>query len=212
MRRHIRRFGFFVTGRFLVSWFFAPRLFASGLGIRRTITPVVAILTVTWKTFRAIRPVVSFFAFAFETRALDLPQGAAQRFDLALIGAFLPIREFGQFQHFFHLIQKLLQRNHDLVDMLDGPADGRTGRLGIASEFPDAGRDGFQQRPGRHGNDIFGRRGRGWRFRGSGFDGSRSGAFRRSGGGIRSFLQRALRSTTATTTTAATAMAPRCAG
>jgi hypothetical protein len=51
---------------------------------------------------------VILIPLAFVSRALDLAQRAAQRFDLAFVGVLLPVSQFGQFEHFLHLIEKLL--------------------------------------------------------------------------------------------------------
>jgi hypothetical protein len=54
------------------------------------------------------------------TRAVgQLSQGAAQRLDLAFVSEFLALGEFDQFQNFFHLIYRALERFDDLHDFIN---------------------------------------------------------------------------------------------
>jgi hypothetical protein len=54
----------------------------------------------------------------------QLPQGAAQRFDLAFIGELLAFGQFDQLQHFFHLIHGALERFHDLHHLINRLMNG----------------------------------------------------------------------------------------
>lgn len=54
----------------------------------------------------------------------QLPQGAAQGFDLAFVGELLAFGEFDQFQNFFHLIHGALECFHDLHHLINRLMDG----------------------------------------------------------------------------------------
>ena len=55
---------------------------------------------------------------------LQLPECAAQRFDFLLVAGFLPLGQFGQFEHVFHLIERALERLDDLRDFVNRLTDG----------------------------------------------------------------------------------------
>jgi hypothetical protein len=59
-------------------------------------------------------------------RRLDAAQGAAQFLDFALIGQFLALGEFDEFEDFLKLIEGVLQRFGDLGGVQDGRMDGRS--------------------------------------------------------------------------------------
>ncbi len=56
---------------------------------------------------------------------MQLPQRALQRLDFALVINFLALGQLEGFQHFLHLIQRLLQLLDNAGDLLDGLADRR---------------------------------------------------------------------------------------
>ena len=62
-------------------------------------------------------------------RRLQLVQRAAQRGDLVLVGGFLAFSHFDQFEHFFHLLQRLFERFDNLPDFRNRLADLRRGGL-----------------------------------------------------------------------------------
>ena len=55
---------------------------------------------------------------------MKLPQGAAQRFNLAFVGELLAFGQFHEFQHFLHLIGRALKRFHDLHHLVDRLVNG----------------------------------------------------------------------------------------
>ena len=55
---------------------------------------------------------------------LQLPERAAQRFDFLLVTGFLPLGQFGQFQHVLHLVESALERLDDLRDLVNRLTDG----------------------------------------------------------------------------------------
>ena len=55
---------------------------------------------------------------------LQLPERAAQRFDLLLVAGFLPLGHFCEFKHVFHLAEHALERFNNLRDLVDRLADG----------------------------------------------------------------------------------------
>ena len=55
---------------------------------------------------------------------LELVQGAAQRFQLALVGELLVLGQLHQPQHFLHFLQLLFQGFDNPPDLLNGLADG----------------------------------------------------------------------------------------
>jgi hypothetical protein len=59
-------------------------------------------------------------------RVLQLAQQAAERFNLVLVGEFLPLGMFRQFQNILHLRQRLLQGFDDGHYFVDSLADGGT--------------------------------------------------------------------------------------
>lgn len=134
--------------RLLLRWFFGPgfaiaRLFLAMAGFFFR-TPVLGFAVAA---FLITRPVI-VVTRAFVSRALDLSQGAAQRFDFTLVSVLLAISQFGEFKHFLHLIEKLLEGDDDFVDVLNGLADGGLLWRWIACQFADAAGYGFKQRPG----------------------------------------------------------------
>ncbi len=50
-------------------------------------------------------------------RPLQVPQGTLQRFDFALIGVFLAFEVLEHSLHVFHIVERLAQRDHDVVDL-----------------------------------------------------------------------------------------------
>ena len=107
---------------------------------------------------------------------LQLPERAAQRFNLLLIAGFLALGQFGQFQRVLHLVECALERLDDLRNLVNRLADGRA----------------LRPAPGRH---LAGDRGncfeQGWTFR----------CRLRGGCRRRSECQRRAAATAATTTT-----------
>ncbi|MFO1514642.1 MAG: hypothetical protein U1F83_17315 [Verrucomicrobiota bacterium] len=63
-------------------------------------------------------------ATLFPRAVVQLAQGAAQRFNLALVGELLAFGHFDQFQNFFHLIHRAFERIHNLHDLVNGLTDG----------------------------------------------------------------------------------------
>jgi hypothetical protein len=51
---------------------------------------------------------------------VQLPQAAAKRFDLLLVGVLLPLGQFQCLQHFLHLVQGGPEGLDDVVDFFDG--------------------------------------------------------------------------------------------
>lgn len=95
---------------------------------------------------------------------IQLAQGAAQRFDLAFVRELLPLGHFDEFQNFFHLIHRVLQRFDDLHHFINRLMDGRGAmlRLGAAHALSQI-LYAFQQWP-----DRLRRGARGQRFMGGG--------------------------------------------
>ncbi len=62
---------------------------------------------------------------------MKLPQGAAQRFDLAFVREFLALGQFHQFQHFLHLIGGVLERFDNVHDFVNRLVDGGNAMLQI---------------------------------------------------------------------------------
>jgi hypothetical protein len=58
-------------------------------------------------------------------RPVQLPQRALETLNLALIIDLLPLGEFERFEHFLHLIERVLEFLDDSVHLLDGVADRR---------------------------------------------------------------------------------------
>ena len=59
------------------------------------------------------------------TRRLDAAEGAAKFLDLALVGEFLALGNFDEFQNFVEMINHLLERLGNLRGVLDSLGDGR---------------------------------------------------------------------------------------
>lgn len=89
-------------------------------------------------------------ALGFTGTVAQLPQGAAQRFDFAFVRELLAFREFDQFQNFFHLIHRALERFDDLHYFVNGLMDGGGAMLGFAAAHA-LGQvsDAFEQRTNR---------------------------------------------------------------
>jgi len=101
-------------------------------------------------TLLVTRPVI-LIPLAFVPRPLDLTQRASQRLDLTFVGVFLPVSQFGQFEHFLHLIEELLQRDDDLVDVFNRLTNGRLLRRWIAGQLAHAAGHGFENGTGLPG-------------------------------------------------------------
>jgi hypothetical protein len=56
---------------------------------------------------------------------VQLPQAAAKRFDLLLVGVLLPLGQFQCLQHFLHLVQGGPEGLDDVVDFFDRLLNGR---------------------------------------------------------------------------------------
>lgn len=72
-------------------------------------------------------------ALGFAGAITQLAQGPAQRFDLAFVRELLAFREFHQFQNFFHLIHRALERFNDLHHFVNRLMDGGGAMLGFAA-------------------------------------------------------------------------------
>lgn len=150
----------------------------------------------------AVIALVARPAGLFPGTIVQLPEGAAERFDLAFIREFLALGQFHQFQNFFHLIHRAFERFDDFHDLIDRLMDGG-GTMLLRLNAGDAlGQtlDAFEQRPGfawlrrtagrdglRVNAGLWRTLGTGRAFR-CGFRGLRSDGFRcrQSSGGSRS--------------------------
>lgn len=95
-------------------------------------------------------------------RPLQVPQGTLQRFDLALIRVFLALEMLEHPLHVFHVVERLAQRDHDVVDLFQRfPDRGGRGRVrrsrmlgrAVTRRFRSVGRGGR----GRNRRRFFGR-------------------------------------------------------
>jgi hypothetical protein len=125
-----------------------------------------AALRVAWFAMAAMFPLLT------AGTVIQLAQGAAQRFDLAFVRELLALGHFDEFQNFFHLIHRVLERFDDLHHFINRLMDGRGAmlRLGAAHALGQI-LYAFQQWP-----DRLRRGARGQRFIGRG--GSRRGCDR----------------------------------
>lgn len=76
---------------------------------------------------------------------LQLPERAAQRLDFLLVAGFLPLGQFGQFQHVFHLVERALERLNDLRDLVNRLADGGALRPAFGRHLTGDFGDSFEQ-------------------------------------------------------------------
>ena len=97
---------FGLAGWFFLAWLFAAEFFAS---LRFT----------AWFFAPVIRA-----AFLFAARQLDTAQGAAERFDFALVVVLLMLGKFDKFEDFFHLLESVFERFYDMADFARGFGDG----------------------------------------------------------------------------------------
>lgn len=87
----------------------------------------------------------------FAGTIVQLSQGAAKRFDFALVGELLAFCEFNELQNFFHLVNGAFERFDDLHHLVDRLADGGAAVSGFSVALTDAlGQtlDAFQKRSG----------------------------------------------------------------
>jgi hypothetical protein len=97
---------FFATGLF-VSFGLARRFFLAGL-----LTPF---------RFAAGCVAPGFLApVRFTAGELDAAQGAAERFDFALVVVLLMFSQIDEFEDFFHLLQRMLEGFHNVADFVGG--------------------------------------------------------------------------------------------
>ncbi len=75
-----------------------------------------------------IAPRTTLLRLRYLTGRIDAAEGAAQFVQLALVGEFLALGEFDEFQNFIQLVNGLLERLGDLGGNQHGFVDGRTGR------------------------------------------------------------------------------------
>jgi hypothetical protein len=72
--------------------------------------------------------------FAFAGTVVQLPQGALEVLDFALVFDFLPFGQFQCLEHFFHFVEGVLEFVNDTVHLLDGAGDGGRFRSGFGFE------------------------------------------------------------------------------
>jgi hypothetical protein len=87
---------------------------------------------------------------------LELAEAAAQGLDFVLVSVLLPLGQFQELQHLFHIVERFPQTDDDVVDLIDGLLNG-IGRGGAI--FPGG-------RRGRGGGLSPRLRGLGWRRNG----------------------------------------------
>ena len=130
------------------------------------------------------RPLVTRRVGAPFAGPVELPQAAAEGFDLLLIGVLLPLGQFQRFQYLLHVVQGVAERVNNVIDLLNGLLNaGQSGRRWLPTGGWD---DGFL-------------------FDGRRFSGGLCllGGLRREGRGLRSLaLGRALSPTSAPAATA----------
>lgn len=89
----------------------------------------------------------------FAGTIIQLAQRAAQRFDLSFVGQFLAFGQLDQFQNFFHLIHRVLQRLDDFHHLVNRLMDGGGAMFRFGTTHPIGQTlDAFEQRPGRFGS------------------------------------------------------------
>ncbi len=62
----------------------------------------------------------------FTSRLMNAVQRAAQRLNFPLVGNFLALGQFDEFEHFLHLVERLFERFDNLRHFFNRPADGGT--------------------------------------------------------------------------------------
>ena len=70
-------------------------------------------------------------------RTVDPAEGALQILDFALVINLLALGQFQSFQDVVHFFERVFQVGDDLIDLLDGPGDGRDlgARLALGQGF-----------------------------------------------------------------------------
>lgn len=138
-----------------------------------TLLPLLVVMMFAGTALRVpLLAMAAMFPLLAAGTIIQLAQGAAQRFDLAFVRELLALGHFDEFQNFFHLIHRMLERFDDLHHFINRLMDGRGAMLRLGATHT-LGQIlcAFQQRP-----DRLRRGARGQRFMSRG--GSRRGCDR----------------------------------
>ncbi len=113
---------------------------------------VTLIAIATTPLFARVALIALLFAGAIRCAVVELPQGAAEIFDLAFVREFLAFSHFDEFQHFLHLIHGALEDIHNSHHFINRLMDGRHAmfRLNAGHAFCQT-LHAFDKRPGRYG-------------------------------------------------------------